>query len=156
MQITYQKLMKTQLTQHLNLEELVEMHVMGYADPAPIREAIKQSLTLLCRVTNNTREVYVVERNNDFTEGRGPMVFESVCATWDDANDYVMGKGHPYGLDFGPTPSKVDDNTTEYGGWYRVRKVPVMTAETIQDQAEIKKQIKETEKRLAELMAKVA
>lgn len=41
--------------------------------------------------------VYVVLKNADFTEGRGPMVFNKIFANQEDAKQYAFDNLNPYG-----------------------------------------------------------
>lgn len=36
--------------------------------------------------------IFLVNRNSDFTEGRGPMIFDSAFKNIDDAVEYILGK----------------------------------------------------------------
>ncbi len=45
----------------------------------------------------NSKNVYIVNVNVDFTEGRGPMVFDSVWSDGEEAIKYVSGKSGIYG-----------------------------------------------------------
>lgn len=58
--------------------------------------------------------VYIVKKNNDFTEGRGPMLVDKIFANQADAHNYVNDQGSPYGDD----PIK--------GGWYSINPIEVV------------------------------
>ena len=48
-------------------------------------------------------QAYIILKNSDFTEGRGPMVFDTVCLTEDAVIKYLNSR--PYGI-FGWRPPK--------------------------------------------------
>ena len=41
--------------------------------------------------------IFMVEKNSDFTEGRGPMRFDSAYYTFDDAVEYILRQDGIYG-----------------------------------------------------------
>lgn len=45
--------------------------------------------------------IFLVEKNSDFTEGRGPMRFDSAYYTLDDAVAYIMRQDGIYGTNQG-------------------------------------------------------
>ncbi|AMO44240.1 hypothetical protein DSS3P8_182 [Roseobacter phage DSS3P8] len=53
------------------------------------REALERKALLKKRYPNH---VFVVRRNNDMTEGRGPMVLDCIFADADRAIDYICGQ----------------------------------------------------------------
>ena len=63
-------------------------------------------------------QVFVVLKNADFTEGRGPMLFHKVFATKKAAHDYIMDQEGIYG-------SKQGVSSYGYNG-YNIREVDVI------------------------------
>lgn len=43
------------------------------------------------------KKVYVVNKNADFTEGRGPMLLHRVFSTFSKAEDYIMAQEGIFG-----------------------------------------------------------
>jgi hypothetical protein len=76
-------------------------------------------------------KAFIILKNSDFTEGRGPMVFDTVCLTKDAVIKYLNSR--PYGI-YGWHPPKgktfaemVLGPSKNHGGWagYEVREVEV-------------------------------
>lgn len=67
----------------------------------------------------NMKPVFIVLKNADFTEGRGPMRFHSVWGNWEDADHYVMNQcgifGSPQYLD--KRLSKPSEGRWSYNGY---------------------------------------
>jgi len=86
--------------------------------------------------------VFVVTKNTDFTEGRGPMMLHKVFASFDDAHKYIQDQE---GI-FGSAQSKAADygdkvTTWSYNG-YGIKKMQIMTYETAHE--DYQKQLKQT------------
>lgn len=68
-------------------------------------------------------KVYIVRKNSDFTEGRGPMLFHKVFYSGDDAIAYVQGKSGIFG-----SPQKVERNKFghyAYANGYDIEEVEI-------------------------------
>lgn len=75
---------------------------------------------------NDIEHVYVVLKNADFTEGRGPMLYHKIFKTQNLAHEYIMGKSGIYGTQQA-TASGLSKNDSEiwYNG-YILRKEPII------------------------------
>lgn len=65
--------------------------------------------------------VWIVKKNADQIEGRGPMVLDAIFATQELAKEYISQEGFPNGLE-GTTYS---DGVISYNGWYSITKTPI-------------------------------
>lgn len=68
-------------------------------------------------------KIYIVFKNADFTEGRGPMLFHFAFTNGADAVKYVEAQGGIYG-----SPQKVTMNYLDhyaYGNGYKIDEVDV-------------------------------
>jgi hypothetical protein len=70
-----------------------------------------------------SKMVYVVKKNADFTEGRGPMLFDSVWEDGPEAVEYVRGKSGIYGSAQNIQMSKYD--CYAYANGYQINEVPI-------------------------------
>ena len=82
------------------------------------------------------KNIYVVLKNADFTEGRGPMLFDSVWENGDDAINYVSDQPGIYG-------SKQHIELNKYGFYayangYQIKEIPLF--ETYEGMEEIQKE----------------
>lgn len=80
------------------------------------------------------KEVFIVNKNSDFTEGRGPMIFHSVYDTFEAADKYIMGNGGIYGSKQGLESQR--DNSWSYNG-YDIHRVPLKTIDDVLNKAQI-------------------
>lgn len=71
-------------------------------------------------------EVYVILKNADFTEGRGPMLLHRVCDTFDVAEAYVMAQSGIFGSEQGLSKYQSPIDEWNYNG-YSIRKCNVFT-----------------------------
>lgn len=74
-------------------------------------------------------DVFIVLKNSDFTEGRGPMYFHSVWDTLEAATKYVMGQPGIFGSQQEKTYlGNKRERTWVYNG-YDIIQSPLKTAE---------------------------
>lgn len=70
-----------------------------------------------------TEYIYIVSKNADFTEGRGPMLFDCAFTDGEVAISYVEDQDGIYG-----SPQKVERDkygAFAYGNGYDIKKVPL-------------------------------
>lgn len=69
---------------------------------------------------------FVVLRNADFTEGRGPMLLDCVFVRLKPAQDYVMGQAGIFG-----STQRLDKSFAKPGRWtyngYEIIEMPLLT-----------------------------
>lgn len=65
-------------------------------------------------------EVFVVMKNTDFTEGRGPMVIDRAYTNRTYAHDYIMAQEGIYG-----SPQRYEPKYDSYNG-YSIRTLKVL------------------------------
>jgi hypothetical protein len=95
-------------------------------------------------------DVYLILKNADFTEGRGPMLTHMIVDSFETAHDYIMKQSGIYGSSQGENLSFRGTNYRYYNG-YEVKKLPVMTLKDIMHKNEIEHEIKILENKIKEL-----
>jgi len=92
-------------------------------------------------------KVYVVLKNADFTEGRGPMLLDKVFVTMELARKYVMSKDGICGSkqDYNP---RVSSKSDEYYNGYQIKTVEVLEYYNNEEIEKKKKKIEELKKEL--------
>ena len=102
------------------------------------------------------QKVYIIQRNADFTEGRGPMLYDRTFNSLELAEEFIMSKKGIMG-----TPQKYSPSYSypsiyrEYNG-YRIIIAEVLDSLISQEELELLKLEKqELEQRIAEINAKI-
>jgi hypothetical protein len=88
--------------------------------------------------------VFIVTKNADFTEGRGPMMFHKAFATFGAAEAYVMSQDGIYGSKQGKS---------SYGGYngYDIKEAPVLDRWDAEEFNAKKEELRTLEQRVHDL-----
>ncbi len=89
-------------------------------------------------------KVFVVKKNADFTEGRGPMLFNRIFSTFEAAEKYVLAQDGIYGSKQGKSA---------YGGYngYDIEEHEVLDGWDAEDEIRKGQELKELEERVTRL-----
>lgn len=96
------------------------------------------------------KTVFVVKRNADFTEGRGPMVLDSIFESFELAVQYIKQKGIPYKGD--TTPKEHSQGYWSVSGWYDIAEMPIFDKVKTAKEEKIEKALKKLSKEEIELL----
>ncbi len=105
-------------------------------------------------------QVFIILKNSDFTEGRGPMLFDRVFDTFFAADQYVMGQSGIFGSEQCRDERTVLDAKSSrwpYNGFY-IQEANVLTKDDIltpEDRNKLSTEIQELEAQLARVRAKL-
>lgn len=95
-------------------------------------------------------QVFVVLKNADFTEGRGPMFFDKAFANKADAHNYIMDQDGIYGSSQGPSSYGVDC----YNG-YEIKTIDLISSYDASAVAMKRREIQERRKEIERLQAEL-
>jgi hypothetical protein len=104
--------------------------------------------------------VFIILKNSDFTEGRGPMLFDRVFDTFSAADQYVMGKSGIFGSEQCRDERSALD--AQSGRWtyngFDIQEANVLTKDDIltpEDRNKLSTEIQELEAQLARARSKL-
>lgn len=103
-------------------------------------------------MTKSTTDIFMVLKNADFTEGRGPMFTDILCDSFATAETYVMGKEGIFGLRQERSEHISKDGQWHYNG-YEIQRMPIHTAKSLFDKAARAVKIKELTAQIENLRA---
>lgn len=104
--------------------------------------------------------VFIILKNADFTEGRGPMLFDRVFDTFDNADAYIMTQSGIFGSKQCREPryeSDVKSARWTYNGFY-IQEAHVLTKDDVltdEQRAKLSVEVQELEAQLARARAKL-
>ena len=90
-----------------------------------------------------TNTIYIVTKNADFTEGRGPMLYHAAFRHHKDAVAYIMSKEGIFGTDQPVTPRTYNDGSESYNG-YSIQPSVLIEEFDLEKVEEKKRKIEET------------
>lgn len=101
------------------------------------------------------QRVYIVLKNADFTEGRGPMLYDRTFKSESLANEYIMSKKGIFGSKQEYYPKYSSPIRAVYNGYDMILAEVLESLISPEELKDLKKEKAQLEQRIAEIDAKI-